>query len=82
MLVASVIFLHPDIRDLRGIGVQGKLPWQHISDDGHNAPCSTGVLFGNGLDRHAVCQRSGQDTLNAEGAHHLSAGWSGGASSP
>jgi hypothetical protein len=24
--VAGAIFLHPDIRDLRGIGVQGKLP--------------------------------------------------------
>jgi hypothetical protein len=23
---AGAIFLHPDIRDLRGIGVQGKLP--------------------------------------------------------
>jgi hypothetical protein len=52
--VAGAIFLHPDIRNLRGIGVQGKLPWQCISDDGHNAPCSTGVLFGNGLDRHAA----------------------------
>jgi hypothetical protein len=45
--VAGAIFLHPDIRDLRGIGVQGKLPWQRISDDGHNTPCSTGVLFSN-----------------------------------
>jgi hypothetical protein len=54
--VAGAIFLHPDIRDLCGIGVQGKLPWQCISDDGHSAPCSTGVLFGNGLDRHATCR--------------------------
>ena len=54
--VAGAIFLHPDIRDLRGIGVQGKLPWQRISDDGHSATCSTGVLFGNGLDRHAACR--------------------------
>ena len=45
--VVGAIFLHPDIRDLRGIGVQGKLPWQRISDDGHNTPCSTGVLFSN-----------------------------------
>jgi hypothetical protein len=43
--VAGAIFLHPDILDLRGIGVQGKLSWQRISDDGHSAPCSTGVLF-------------------------------------
>jgi hypothetical protein len=54
--VAGAIFLHPDIRDLCGIGVQGKLLWQRISDDGHNAPCSTGVLFGNELDRHAACR--------------------------
>jgi hypothetical protein len=74
--------LHPDIRDLRGIGVHGKLPWQRISDDGHSAPCSMGVLFGNGLDRHAACQLSGQVTINAEAAHHLSAGWTGGTSSP
>jgi hypothetical protein len=52
--VAGAIFSHPDIRDLRGIGVQGKLPWQRISDDGHSAPCSTGVLFSNGLDRHVA----------------------------
>jgi hypothetical protein len=74
MFVAGAIFLCPDIRDLRSIGVQGKLPWQRISDDGHNAPRSTGVLFDNGLDRHAACQRSGHDTLNVEGAHRLSAG--------
>ena len=54
--VAGAIFLHPDIRDLRGIGVQGKLPWQRISDDGHSAPRSTAVLFDNGLDRHVACR--------------------------
>jgi hypothetical protein len=54
--VAGAIFLHPDICDLRGIGVQGKLPWERISDDGHSAPCSTGVLFDNGLDRHTACR--------------------------
>jgi hypothetical protein len=53
---AGAIFLHPDIRDLRGIGVQRKLPWQCISDDDHSPPCSTGVLFGNELDRHAACR--------------------------
>jgi hypothetical protein len=56
MFVAGAIFLRPDIRDLRSIGVPGKLPWQHISDDGHSAPRSTGVLFDNGLDRHAACR--------------------------
>ena len=55
MFVAGAIFLRPDICDLRSIGVQGKLPWQRISDDGHSAPRSTGVLFVNGLDRHAAC---------------------------
>jgi hypothetical protein len=56
MFVAGAIFLRPNIHDLRSIGVQGKLPWQHISDDGHNAPHSTGVLFDNGLDRHTACR--------------------------
>jgi hypothetical protein len=54
MFVAGAIFLRPDIRDLRSISVQGKFPWQHISDDGHNAPHSMGILFDNGLDRHAA----------------------------
>jgi hypothetical protein len=58
--VAGAIFLHPDIRDLRGIGVQGKLPWQRISDDGHSATYSTSVLFGNGLDRHVACRMAGR----------------------
>jgi hypothetical protein len=56
MFIAGAIFLRPNTRDLRSVGVQGKFPWQHISDDGHNAPCSTGVLFDNGLDRHAACR--------------------------
>jgi hypothetical protein len=30
----------------------------------------------------AAYQRSGQDAINAEGAHRLSAGWTGGASFP
>jgi hypothetical protein len=56
MFVAGAIFLRPDIRDLRSVGVQGKLYWQRISDDGHIAPRSMGVLFDNGLDRHAACR--------------------------
>jgi hypothetical protein len=56
MFVAGAISLRPDIRDLHSFGVQGKSPWQHTSDDGHNAPHSTAVLFGNGLDRHAACR--------------------------
>jgi hypothetical protein len=56
MFAAGAISLCRDIRDLRSIGVQGKPSWQCISDDGHSASCSTGVLFGNGLDRHAACR--------------------------
>jgi hypothetical protein len=56
MLVASAISLRPDIHNLRSIGVQRKLYWRRTSDDGYSAPCSTGALFGNGLDRHAACR--------------------------
>jgi hypothetical protein len=56
MFVVGAIFLRSDIRVLRSIGVQKKLPWQRISDDGHSATRSTGVLFDNGLDRHAACR--------------------------
>ena len=56
MLVASVIFLRPDIRSLRSIGVQRKLHWQRTSDDGHSVYRSTGVLSANRMDRHATCR--------------------------
>jgi hypothetical protein len=59
MFVAGAIFLRLDTRDLRSLGVQGMFPWQRISDDGHSAPRSKGILFDNGLDRHAACQWSG-----------------------
>jgi hypothetical protein len=55
MLVASAISLCPDIRGLRSVGVQRKLPWQLTSDDGHSALRSMGVLLANGMDRHAAC---------------------------
>jgi hypothetical protein len=57
MLIVGAISLHPDICDLCSIGVQGKLPWQHTSDDGW-AQCTSqhGVLFGNGMDRHTACR--------------------------
>jgi hypothetical protein len=54
-LVASAIFLRPDIRGLRSIGVQRKLPWQRTSDDEHNAHRSTGAPPVNGMDRHVAC---------------------------
>jgi hypothetical protein len=59
MLVASAISLCPDIRGLRSIGVQRKLPWQRTSDAEHNVCCSTSVPPVNGKDRHAARQRSG-----------------------
>jgi hypothetical protein len=55
MLVASAISLCPDIRGLRSIGVQRKLPWQRTSDDEHSTLYSTGVLPANRMDRHAAC---------------------------
>jgi hypothetical protein len=55
VLVAGAISLCPDIRGLRSIGVQQKLPWQRTSDDAHSALRSTGVLPTNGMDRHAAC---------------------------
>ena len=54
MPVASAISLCPDIRGLRSIGVQRKLPWQRTSDDEHSALRNTGVLPANGMDRHAA----------------------------
>jgi hypothetical protein len=55
MLVTRASSLHPDIRGLRSIGVQRKLPWQRTSDDEHSALRSTGALPANGKDRHAAC---------------------------
>jgi hypothetical protein len=60
-----------------------------IRDDEHSAPRSTGALYRQWTRQvrrlqggpGAACQRSGQDTINAEGVHRLSAGWTGGASS-
>jgi hypothetical protein len=83
MPIVGAISLRPDIRDLRSIGVQGKLPWQHTSDDGW-AQCTSQhgrtIWQWNGQARRlqdglgVACQLSGHDTLNAEGAHRLSAG--------
>jgi hypothetical protein len=56
MPVTSAISLHPDIRGLRSIGVQRKLPWQRTSDDEHSVRRSTGVPPLNGKDRHATCR--------------------------
>jgi hypothetical protein len=56
MLVASAIFLRPDIRGLCSIGVQRKLPWLRTSDDEHSVCRSTGVLSATGVDGHAACR--------------------------
>jgi hypothetical protein len=42
----------PDIRDLRILGVQGKLLVEGITN---SAPNGTGALFVNRLDRRVVC---------------------------
>ena len=55
MLVASAISLYPDIRGLRSIGVQRKLPWQRTSDDDRGACDSMDVPSTTGMDRHATC---------------------------
>jgi hypothetical protein len=86
IFTAGAIFLCPNTRDLRILGVQGEA--SHIRDDEHSAPYSTGALFQQWTGQvsrlqggpSAACQRSGQDAINAEGAHRLLAGWTGGAS--
>jgi hypothetical protein len=55
MLVASAISLRPDIRGLRSIGVQRKLPWQRTSHDDRGACGSINVSPATGMDRHAAC---------------------------
>jgi hypothetical protein len=59
MPVTSVISMRPDIRDLRSIGVQRKLPSQRTSEDEHSVCRSTGVPPANGKDRHAACRVAG-----------------------
>jgi hypothetical protein len=71
MFIAGAIFLRPDIRDLRSIGVQGKLLWLRICDGGHSASRSTGLLFVNGLDRHAACRMAWTPPANRVDRTHL-----------
>jgi hypothetical protein len=52
MFAAGAIFLCPDIRDLRILGVQGKLLVEGITN---SAPHGMGALFVNRPDRRAVC---------------------------
>jgi hypothetical protein len=55
MFAAGAIFSRPDIRDLRILGVQGKLlVASRIRDGEHSVPHGTGALFDNRLDRRTV----------------------------
>jgi hypothetical protein len=63
------------------LACRGSFPGNiRVMMDEHIVPRSTGVLFGVGQACRlqdglgAAWQLSGQGTLNAEGAHHLSAG--------
>jgi hypothetical protein len=83
MLVASAISLRPDIRGLRSIGVQRKLPWQRTSDDEHSVCRSMGVLPATGMDRHATCRMTWSPPVSrVDRAHlmlrrHIACQWSG-----
>jgi hypothetical protein len=71
MLVASAIFLRPDIRGPRSIGVQRKLPWLCTSDDGHSVSRSTGVLPATGVDGHAACRMAWTPPVGRVDRAHL-----------
>jgi hypothetical protein len=71
MPVASAISLRPDIRDLRCIGVQRKLPWQRTSDDEHSVCRSTVVLPATEMDRHAACRMAWALSVSGVDRAHL-----------
>jgi hypothetical protein len=71
MPAASAISLRPDIRGLRSIGVQRKLPWQRTSDDEHSVCCSTGVLPATGVDGHTACRMAWSPLVNRADMAHL-----------
>jgi hypothetical protein len=71
MPVASAISLCPDIRGLRSIGVQRKLPWQRTSDDEHSV-CHSRAYCLPSEWTGTPPQHSGQGSFNAEAAHRLS----------
>jgi hypothetical protein len=69
MPVTSAISLRPDIRGLRSIGVQRKLPWQCTSDDEHSVCRSkahrlpterTGTPLAGWLGRHPSAEWTGR----------------------
>jgi hypothetical protein len=68
--------LCPVTRDLCIFGVQGKLLAEGImSTMRHMARVHCLMIDRIGTPSDAVCQRSGLDALNAEGAHRPSAWW-------
>jgi hypothetical protein len=71
ILVASAISLRPDIRGLRSIGVQRKLPWQRTSDDEHSVCHNTVVLPTTGMDRHAACRTAWSLPVSGVDKAHL-----------
>jgi hypothetical protein len=75
MLVANAISLCPDIRGLRSIGVQRKLPWQRTSDDEHNVCHNTGVLPATGVDGHAACRMAWSPPVSRVDMAHLMLRW-------
>jgi hypothetical protein len=75
MLDAGAISLRPDIRGLRSIGVQRKLPWQCTSDDEHIVCRSTGVLPTTGMDRHAACKMAWSPPVSRVDRAHLMLRW-------
>jgi hypothetical protein len=83
MLDVGGISLHPDIRGLRSIGVQRKLPWQRTSDDEHSVCRSTGVLPATRMDRHATSRMAWSPPVSrVDRAHlmlrrHIACQWSG-----
>jgi hypothetical protein len=70
MPVTSAISTRPDIRGLRSIGVQRKLPWQRTSDDEHSLCYSMGVPPANGKDRHAACRVAGPPSVSGVDRAH------------
>jgi hypothetical protein len=83
MPVAGAISLCPDIRGLRSIGVQRKLPWLRTSDDEHSVCRSTGVLHATGTDGHAAYRMawsppvSRVDKTHLMLRRHIACPWSG-----
>ena len=73
MSVAEAIFLCPDARDLRILGVHGKLLAEGMmSTVRHMARAHCLMIDWTGASSNAV-QRRGLDALNAKRAHRLSA---------